>query len=219
MKREFYIKVSTQSMSEDTELLETLSELGDYNFSLVSPETRKAEKEWKEWLTKTGLTESYTPPKYREAIGTPYNNQIEIKSLIQQYLDNVVTTDRLLIVDRYIFPQNADSAYADYLMDIIGKYIPKLGEIIFITSADKHNSAMMSHIYNSIKEINPNIDIDFRFTDLFHDRFWISNYNGKGLLMGSSLNGYGKKYALIDYLNIPDVREVISELNLQGLLY
>lgn len=219
MKREFFIKVSTSSLLEDTELLGKLSEFDGYEFSLVSTETMMTEPEWKCILTKIGFTEAFNPPKYREALGTPYNNRMEIKTIIQKHLDNVITSNRLIIVDRYIFPKNADRSYGEYLMDILRKYLPELAEIVFITSADQHNSAMMSYIYNAIKIINPDITIDFRFTDIFHDRFWISNYNGKGLILGSSLNGYGKKYALIDYLNIPDVREIISELNVLGLLY
>lgn len=49
----------------------------------------------------------------------------------------------------------------------------------------------------------------------FHDRFWIFN-NNKGFLLGTSLNGIGKKYTTIQTLedsDIKDICDIIEEIN------
>ena len=51
----------------------------------------------------------------------------------------------------------------------------------------------------------------------FHDRFWVGIDNRKGVVLGTSLNGIGKKIALVDILKESDVDAIIDELKIAGL--
>ena len=58
-----------------------------------------------------------------------------------------------------------------------------------------------------IQKINTSIKVSQKYTDDFHDRFWIID-DKKGLFIGTSLNGIGKRYSLIDYLQDSDVANI-----------
>lgn len=62
-----------------------------------------------------------------------------------------------------------------------------------------------------------NNTIEVRYTDDFHDRFWISNRK-KGFYTGTSFNGIGKRISLINLLSEDDVTEIIEELHNQNLV-
>ena len=217
MKKEIYLKVHTDPMTDFEDLAIKLNELKDYEFFQYFPEDGMGIEEQKEWLLKVGQTEAFYTQEYYEALGTTSHRPSDIKDLIQKYLDRIVTTNKLLIVDRFIFPTNHDSTYATFVGDILDKYIATLDEITFVTSPS-HNRTIKSSIETLLKSKKSTLNISYKFSDEFHDRFWISDHNDKGLFLGTSLNGYGRKYALIDYINTSDVRQIISELREQGLL-
>lgn len=211
MKRIAYFKVEMDPMADDDELAIKLSEMKGYKFFQHFPEDGFDIEQGKEWLFKIGLTDALYTSKYFEALGTINHRPADIKALVQKYLDRIITTRKLLIIDRYIFPNHHDSNYANFVGDILDKYLTTLDEITFITS-DKHNVILKDSITSLLKSKNSTLNISFKFTEHFHDRFWISDYNDRGLFLGTSLNGYGKRYALIDYINTTDVRQIISEL-------
>ena len=63
------------------------------------------------------------------------------------------------------------------------------------------------NIHTAIKQINPNISINTKYTKIFHDRFWIVD-SKKGVFVGTSLNGIGRRYAVIDWLQEDDAKEI-----------
>ncbi len=200
-------------------LAEKLSVIKDVEFFQYFPEDRggiDVERE-KEWLLEVGLTEAFNTAQHYEALGTTSHRPHDIKALVQKYLDRIVTTNKLIIIDRYFFPNRCDTNYSSFVGDILDKYLPTLDEITFITSSS-HNATVKNSITTLLQNKKPTLTINFKFTEDFHDRFWISDHNGKGLFLGTSLNGYGRKYALIDYINTTDVRLIISELRTQRLI-
>ena len=126
---------------------------------------------------------------------------MDIKGIIQRYLDKVLKTDQLLIIDRFIFPKNFDPSYPIFFVDILDKYLSNLNSLNIITSST-HNVPLKNSIIALLKAKKDTLQIDIKCNDDFHDRFWISDFNNKGLLLGTSLNGFGRKYALIDYRGV-----------------
>lgn len=57
-----------------------------------------------------------------------------------------------------------------------------------------------------------NREIEVEYSDAFHDRFWIANGN-KGFISGTSLNGVGKRYSLIEILSEEDVTSIMDIVN------
>jgi len=217
MKKVAYFKVEMDPMADYEKLVIKLSEMKGYEFFQYFPQDGLDIEQEKEWLVKVGLTEAFYAQKYYEALGTTSHRPGDIKALIQKYLDRVVTTSKLLIIDRYFFPNRYDTNYPNFVGDILDKYLPNLDEITFITSAN-HNLPVKNSITTLLQGKKPTLNINFKFTEDFHDRFWISDPNDKGLFLGTSLNGYGRKYALIDYVNMTDVRKIILELRGLGII-
>jgi hypothetical protein len=64
----------------------------------------------------------------------------------------------------------------------------------------------------------PGLSVAHRTSNTFHDRFWIDPISTKGFLCGTSLNGLGKRYALVDHLEPTDAADVLTALRNESLL-
>jgi hypothetical protein len=146
--------------------------------------------------------------------GTPGN---VIVGIIQKYLDKVIIDNELIIVDPYFFPTRHDTSYSSFIASILDKYLPTIDTIKIITST-RFNATIKAQIYSELRAIKPTLNIIHSQSDDYHDRYWISNNREKGIIIGTSLNGLGNKYALIDRLNTTDVREIVTELISGGLI-
>ncbi len=103
MKKETYLRVLMDSFEDDGTLAEKLSVIKDVEFFQYFPEKWggiDVEKE-KEWLLEVGLTEAFNTAQLCEALGTTSHRPADIKALLQKYLDRIVTTNKLIIIDRY----------------------------------------------------------------------------------------------------------------------
>lgn len=107
----------------------------------------------------------------------------------------------LLIVDPYMFCYKAEKEYKEMVKSVFCKC--GCERIQIITDKNKFDETFCKEIRQSV-----NTKLEVYFSDDFHDRFWIANEK-KGFLMGTSLNGIGKKYTSIVMLNEEDVREIV----------
>jgi len=64
-------------------------------------------------------------------------------------------------------------------------------------------------MHNIFTTVVPGIQINDVVTEDFHDRYWIDVESTKGVMVGTSFNGIGKKVAMIDYANSADSREIV----------
>lgn len=214
MTKEFFIRVSTDPGTELEDLASKLEKIKGFKFYEYTPQTGEIEKDW---LIEVGQTLALQTEDVSEALGTTSHQPNDIKELIQKFLDKIITTNQLLIVDRFIFPTKRDSNYPNFLCDLLDKYIGTLEKIIFITSPSYERPVQVS-VETLLKSKKPTLNIEYKFSDEYHDRFWISDFDKRGVFLGTSLNGYGRKYALVDYINISDVRQIVSSLRDEGLL-
>ena len=53
---------------------------------------------------------------------------------------------------------------------------------------------------------------EFKAYDGCHDRFWLCPESGKGMMMGASLNGLGKKICRLHMLEQEEVDALLTEL-------
>ncbi|NCT93668.1 MAG: hypothetical protein GXC72_04530 [Chitinophagaceae bacterium] len=140
-----------------------------------------------------------------------------IVGIIQKYLDKVTIDNELIIVDPYFFLTRHGANYSSFIASILGKYLPTIDTIRIITGT-RFNATIKTQIYSDLHAIKSTLTIIHSQSDDYHDRYWISNNREKGLIIGTSLNGLGNKYALIDRLNTTDVRDIIAELTAGGLI-
>src|SRR5205823_5655518 len=113
---------------------------------------------------------------------------------------------------------SSDNTYISLVDQTLNKYLPQLDTIRIITYANKVNATVKTNIEAILKTQKPTLNIVHKTSSDYHDRFWISNNREKGILTGTSLSGYGRRYALLDRLNTSDVRDIVSSLNSYGLL-
>ena len=115
----------------------------------------------------------------------------------------------LIIVDPYLLKDWRDE-YCDMVSSVINN--AKAESVIIMT--ENRNCTIQS--CDKIRE-RVNCRIEIRYTDDFHDRFWISGRK-KGFYTGTSFNGIGNKISLINLLSENDVAEIVEELHQYSLI-
>jgi hypothetical protein len=133
--------------------------------------------------------------------------QSEKIDILSKYLKEIEAENGdLIIIDPYLFPEKFDDSYTDFIAGVLNSV--KLSTIQFITVERNHNESL----YNNVKDNCNCKNIKICFTDDYHDRLWIANKN-KGFIMGTSLNGIGKKISLIDFIREEDLRDIVKDLD------
>lgn len=148
-------------------------------------------------LSLTSLTEAVLPDN------TPRDVLLET---IRYQLNSCRPTTSLLIVDPYLFPSQPD---ANYRADLLSLVEPSVRAGIDLTIATKtsRNAALEAAFLSDLAGIRPGATAQIKYTNVFHDRFWIADHE-RGLFMGTSLNGIGRRYAVADYLHEDDAQAI-----------
>jgi hypothetical protein len=94
------------------------------------------------------------------------------------------------------------------LEKIVASMASLLERVTIITNGSRANKHGAMH--SVFQKAVPLIQIKDSISDEFHDRYWINIDNAKGVIVGTSLNGIGKKISMIDYATSADSREIIS---------
>ena len=111
----------------------------------------------------------------------------------------------LMIIDPYIFCRNSKDDYKKMLQTILIKSNCRTLKVV--TDKAHYDSVFFEEIKKTLDK-----DIQLVFTEEFHDRFWIAN-ECNGFTTGTSLNGVGKKYASINFMDKEDVKNIIDIVN------
>lgn len=173
--------------------------------------------EIREYILENGVSSLLTVESIYESFVPQGLGIDKIIAILQKYLDKVVIDNELIIIDPYLFAPNRDFTYAQTIFDLLDKYLTVVDTLIIITN-NRVDHALKATIEVELKLRKPALSIVHKMTENYHDRFWISNGRQKGIVTGTSLNGLGRKFALIDRLNTRDVREIITSLTSEGLL-
>lgn len=185
--------------------------LKDYRIGQVTSVVQTFKDDFIDYVSEHGLTALIESGLLTEQVipkGASPNN---IVGALHKYLDKVGIDNELIIIDPYFFAPTPDITYVSTIESVLDRYLPKLDTIHIITSL-KVDPTLVSTIEGALKTKKPTLNIIHKTSSDYHDRFWISNSREKGIITGTSINGYGKKYALLDRLNTSDVREIVSSL-------
>jgi hypothetical protein len=192
-------------------------DLSNYDVSQVSSVVYSFKDEIVEYLLNNGFSSLISADLLLEDVvakGTPAN---KIIPLLQRYLDKIDIKDELIIVDPYFFAKSKNPDYVTIVIQVLARYLPQITQLIFITNYSI-DATLKAAIEFSLKKLNPSLNIIHQLSYDYHDRFWISGDREKGVVMGTSLNGLGNKLALVDRLNIVDVRLIVKELISDSLI-
>ena len=145
---------------------------------------------------------------------TDVGHKYLIVAMLRDKLKGLSPSNEIIIVDRYIFPSfRSTEDRKDYLTlftDIFSPTISNIKHMNFIT-CPKYNTDLFSDFKESLIRLNPELSVVCKTTKEFHDRFWIIDRT-KGLFIGTSLNGIGKRYALVDIIRDNDTKDLMNVL-------
>lgn len=130
----------------------------------------------------------------------------EIEQVILGFISNLKGVKKLFIIDPYFYNASTDLDCVNLFEKMIMAISEKLESVIFFTNGQAANKKTAMH--EVLKKVIPSIQIKDVITHQFHDRFWIDPDHKNGIVMGTSLNGIGKKIALVDNLSSNDVKEI-----------
>ena len=153
-------------------------------------------------LSQEVLTEEVLPDN------TPRNAVLDT---LKYKLNRCSASQSLHIIDPYLYPSTQDSDYVSDFINIFEATL-KLCSYVSIATKANRNASLEQQIENEIKKVNPQVSILKKYTNVFHDRFWIVD-DVRGVFVGTSLNGIGKRYAIIDYLQENDAQEIVQRYN------
>lgn len=142
----------------------------------------------------------------------------DVRYLLQSYVQQLRVEDELIIIDPYLFAPATDPSYPDLLVGILRPILSSLKVLKVVTRADKSDPHLVATIRSKLAVHNPQIQLIHTTTQSFHDRFWINPATKKGFLVGSSLNGLGKKYALVDHLSEADIRDILAAASAENVI-
>lgn len=140
-----------------------------------------------------------------DAIMHPGITTDEIEAIVLGIMGKLDGAKHLLIIDAYFYDDKPDCL--SLLERIIRSMSSKLEKVTLITNGKR--GSLRPAMHNVFYKIVPNIQINDVATDEFHDRYWIDFDSTRGVMIGTSLNGIGKKIAMIDYANAVDSREMV----------
>lgn len=128
----------------------------------------------------------------------------EIEKVMLRFMQRLQGVRNLLIIDGYFYADGPNCVTLfERMISAIGGC---LETVTFLTYGRKNQNKSAMH--EALRKSAPAAKIIDIVTDDFHDRYWIDIDNDKGVLMGTSLNGIGKKFALIDKLSNTDAKEI-----------
>ena len=174
--------------------------------------------EFVDCISKHGLSALLRREPLMEALVAPGTTSSAIQSLLQAFLSALRVTTDLVIVDPYFFASTTDAGYPALIGQVLHQILPTLHTLTVITLPNKVNVALVTNVTSALAAQAPNLSVVHKTTQTFHDRFWIDPVSTKGFICGSSLNGLGKRYALVDNLQPSDVADVIAALKRESLL-
>jgi D-ribose pyranose/furanose isomerase RbsD len=171
-----------------------------------------------DYILENGLSSLINTVPLLEHLVPKGATQNTIVDALHKYLDKVGIDNELIIIDPYFFAPTSDTTYLSTIDLALEKYLPQVDTLHIITYPNKVDAPLKTAIETNLKAKKPSLNILHKTSNEYHDRFWISNKRERGILTGTSLNGYGKKYSLLDRLNTSDVRYIVNSLEALGLL-
>ena len=157
-------------------------------------------------IREKGITHFISAIPLQEAVLPDNTPREELTDLLRYMVSNIQASDELLLIDPYLFPSNPDSDYVAYLGRVFSTAIGSIKRLDVATLPSR-NRTIQADFLAMVSSVKPGVVTSFKYTCAFHDRFWIADKT-RGIFVGTSLNGIGRRYALTDYLREEDAKEI-----------
>ena len=140
-----------------------------------------------------------------DAVMHPGFTTDEIEAVVLGIMSKLDGVKHLLIIDAFFYDDKPECLLL--LEKIVRSMSSKLEKVTIITHGKR--VSMRPWIHDVFSTVVPGIQLNDVVTEDFHDRYWIDVENTKGVMVGTSLNGIGKKIAMIDYASFADTWEIV----------
>lgn len=197
------------------ELTRAIEPLGFEAF--LSTRSAEVEDELKQLIVEKGVSYVWRLVRLREAVLPPgLSERPGLLKLLDGMLAKLAPSQEFTIVDPYLFPTNTPASYLPELLSLLEPIARVVTNLVLITSR-KYDRKLLQDVRMSLTGACPNCQLIHKVSDRYHDRFWIADQT-RGLFVGTSLSGIGRRYAIADYMVDADVSDVVSDLKSNGLL-
>ena len=177
---------------------------------------RLVETEVKQLLVEHGVSYVWQLVRLQEAIMPPSADVPALLAMLTQMLTLLSPRESFVVVDRYLLPKKRSADYRDRLVSILEPLATRVASLTLVTDRS-HDAALLQDISTEISRRAPECRVVHRTSTQFHDRFWLADLD-RGLLVGTSLNGLGNRYALVDRMRSSDVQEIVQALRSEDLV-
>ncbi|AQV96570.1 hypothetical protein BJN34_22140 [Cupriavidus necator] len=191
------------------EFVERLREIGlvsKYQLAQVTSPALFFRREFVEYIAEHGLHSLFKLQLVMEDITSPSMALDEVEAVVTKFVRTLLPAKRLVIVDPYFYRPGSDTDA--FVARLLGQQAATLEQVFILSNG---SGSMKSKMHAAFASVAPNVAVFDTSTDVFHDRFWLNPDQGTGIVMGTSLNGLGKRIALVDKLSRSDAQEVLAE--------
>ncbi|MFJ2991824.1 hypothetical protein [Pandoraea sp. NPDC087047] len=161
---------------------------------------------FREYIVENGISSLFNFSLTYDAVMHGGIHVDEIANVVLQFVEKLKGVKDLFIIDPYFYSDDPGC------VALFGKMMSEISEqlrsVTFFTNGRKANKKSAMH--SVLQNVAPKVSIEDVVTEEFHDRFWVDAEKNVGIVMGTSLNGIGKKIALIDHLSAHDARDIAT---------
>lgn len=209
------LKVAVSPSNSYEKFILKMNEIGfasRYQLRQVTSPVHEFRDDFLDYIAENGMSSLLKYTITMEDITSPGMPIDDIELTISKFIEKLRPLNRLLIIDPYLYGASETS---HYLLERL--LTPHQADLMEVTVICKNTSAPNStNIRSAISAVAPSAKINEIQSSTFHDRFWINPDRSCGLVMGTSLNGIGKKIALIDRLQESDVVDLVAAATAVG---
>lgn len=163
----------------------------------------------KEYVREHGLTKTLAIQTLTEEVLPDNTPRALLIDTLRYKLSQLDAKTSLTIVDPYLFPSTVDPDLENDLLWLLDPFLKTCSQLTII-SGTRTNQPFRAQVEARIRA-QSSINLTLKISDVFHDRFWIAD-DQRGLFLGTSLNGIGKRYALVDYLQDQDATDIAQRV-------
>jgi len=174
------------------------------NFLIARLNTENIKDILREYIIENGISSLFHFTITCDAVTHPGIHVDDIEKIVLGFIDKLNGVEDLYIIDPYFYSDDPQC------VALFGKMISALSKnlktITFFTNGKTTNKKAAMH--DLLSQLVPHVTVSDVKTHIFHDRYWIDAIRNIGIVMGTSLNGIGKKIALVDNLSHHDAKEI-----------
>lgn len=215
MDRKLYLSVSKKTEGDLSDFIGELHKhkiVDKYNVGIVPDPVYYFREDFIDEVVKNGFISMLNFSIAMDDITTPGMHINDIELVFHKFVMTLKPIETLIIIDPYFYPKTSDiDEISQKFIRLISPVINDLKKIVVISNGN-HKSSIDGYI-SKLREENQNLEVNNHFSNDFHDRFWLNATENRGIVVGTSVNGIGKKISLVDTLASSDVEQVLKELS------